>query len=217
MDFEQARFNMIEQQIRPWEVLDQRVLSLLSEVPREDFVPEEYRQLAFSDTEIPLPHGQLMMAPRVEARLLQALDLQKDQRILEIGTGSGYVTAMLAKAGAHVTSIELYDDISKAAAERLKKYDINNVTLLTQDAMKKLPEGQEFDIILVTGSLPNMDERFKELLARDGRMAIVIGQSPAMEALLVTRVSAPQWVEESLFEIDLPALIGAKQPNSFVF
>lgn len=217
MDFEQARFNMIEQQIRPWEVLDQRILSLLSEVPREDFVPEEYRQLALSDIEVPLPHGQIMMAPRVEARLLQALDIQADQRILEIGTGSGYVTALLAKSGAHVTSIELYDDMSKAAAERLEKNDITNVTLLTQDAMKELPEDQEFDIILVTGSLPVVDDRFKELLARNGRMAVVAGQSPAMEALLITRVSAPQWTEESLFETDLPALIGARQPNTFVF
>lgn len=217
MDFEQARFNMIEQQIRPWEVLDQRVLSLLGEVPREDFVPEEYRQLAFSDIEIPLPHGQIMMAPKIEARLIQALDIQPDQKILEIGTGSGYVTALLARSGAHVTSIELYGDMTKAAAEKLESQKIQNVRLLTQDAMKELPQGEEYDIILVTASLPVLDERLKELLARNGRMAIVLGQSPAMQATLVTRVSAPQWEEESLFETDLPALIGARQPDRFVF
>ncbi len=217
MDFEQARFNMIEQQIRPWEVLDQRVLSLLGSVPREDFVPGDYRQLAFSDIEVPLAHGQVMMAPRVEARLIQALDIQEHQNILEIGTGSGYVTALLARSGKHVTSVELFDDLRKTAAERLAAHDITNVSLLTMDAMKELPTDSEFDIILVTGSLPSMDERLKELMALKGRMAVVVGVSPNMEAQLLTRVSASQWMEESLFETELPALIGARQPDRFVF
>ncbi|NIM28186.1 MAG: methyltransferase domain-containing protein [Gammaproteobacteria bacterium] len=216
MNLEQARFNMVEQQIRTWEVLDQKVLDIMAEVPREDFVPAAYRNLAFADTCIPLPHGQTMMLPRVEARMLQALQIEPGDRVLEVGTGSGFVTALLARLAAHVTSVEIHDALRRDAEDKLERHGIDNVELFTGDACHGWDQGAPYDVIAVTGSLPVLDERFQASLATGGRLFVIVGQEPAMEALLVTRTGASQWSTESLFETVVPPLIGVDQPERFV-
>jgi protein-L-isoaspartate(D-aspartate) O-methyltransferase len=216
MNIEQARFNMIEQQIRTWEVLDQQVLDLMAEVPREDFVPAAYRNLAFADTCIPLGHGQSMMAPRVEARMLQALQVERDHRILEVGTGSGFVTALLARLGGHVTSVEIIDSLSSSAQAKLDAHGIENVDLYTGDASHGWERAAPYDIIAVTGSLPVPEDSFQNSLAVGGRLFVVVGREPAMRALLITRSSESQWASECLFETVLPPLAGVQEPERFV-
>ena len=207
---------MIEQQIRTWEVLDQQVLNVMSQVPREEFVPAPYRNLAFADTCIPLDHGQSMMFPRVEARMLQALQVAPGERVLEVGTGSGFVTALLARLGAHVTSIEIHDSLRSDAERKLAAHGIGNVALHAGDASHGWPQGAPFDAIAVTGSVPMLDPRFQSSLAIGGRLFVIVGQEPAMEALLVTRTSESQWATDSLFETVLPPLVGVEQPERFV-
>ena len=214
---EQARFNMVEQQIRPAEVLDQRVLEALTDTPREAFVSADYRGLAFSDINIPLPNEQVMMKPIMEGRLLQALDIQPDHAILEIGTGSGYFTALLAKLGGQVHSVEIDSGIMATAQEHLTAQDINNITLLQGDASHGWDQGGPFDIIAVTGSLPILPESFQQQLNVGGRMVAIVGQSPVMQVLLITRITKTEWSSKCLFETDFPALINAEQPSAFVF
>jgi protein-L-isoaspartate(D-aspartate) O-methyltransferase len=214
---EQARFNMIEQQIRPAEVLDQRVLNVIAEVPREDFVPAEYRELAFSDTNIPLANGQQMMRPIMEARLLQALNIQPGDKVLEIGTGSGYLTALLATLGSEVHSVEIDEQLLAQAQEKLAAHHIDNVTLSQGDAARGWDLGGPYDVIVVTGSLPILPDSFQRNLTQGGRLAVIVGQSPVMEAELITRISEDQWRTEYLFETDFPALLNAEQPQAFVF
>jgi len=216
MNVEQARFNMVEQQIRTWEVLDQQVLDLMARVPREDFVPAAYRNLAFADTCIPLDHGQTMMLPRVEARMLQALQVESRDRILEVGTGSGFVTALLAGLGGHVTSVEIHPDLQSAAKAKLDAHGVGNVDLYTGDACRGWNRAAPYDVIAVTGSLPRADEHFQNTLAVGGRLFIVIGKEPAMEAFLITRISENQWASECLFETVLPPLDGVEMPERFV-
>lgn len=216
MNLEQARFNMVEQQIRTWEVLDQRVLDLMSQVPREEFVPPAYRNLAFADTCIPLGHGQSMMCPRVEARLLQALQIEPDEHVLEIGTGSGFVTALLTRMAARVTSVEIHDSLRRDALAKLESHGIDNVELHTGDASRGWEPGAPYDAIAVTGSVPVLDECFQKLLAVGGRLFVIVGQEPAMEALLITRTGPSQWTTDDLFETVVPALIGVQQPERFV-
>ncbi len=216
MNLEQARFNMVEQQIRTWEVLDQRVLDLMSQVPREEFAPPAYRNLAFADTCIPLGHGQSMMCPRVEARLLQALQIEPDEHVLEIGTGSGFVTALLARMAARVTSVEIHDSLRRDALAKLESHGIDNVELHTGDASHGWEPGAPYDVIAVTGSVPVLDECFQKLLAVGGRLFVIVGQEPAMEALLITRTGPSQWTTDDLFETVVPALIGVQQPERFV-
>lgn len=217
MNFDHARYNMVEKQIRPWEVLDPRVLDLLEDIQREDFVPVRYRKLAFSDLCIPLDHDQVMMKPVVEGRMLQALDLKPDETVLEIGTGSGFITACLARLARSVVSVEIFDDLSEAAARALQDKEIHNVELFTGDVMGGwLPE-QAHDVLVVTGSAREVPEHFRGWVNPGGRMFIVNGDSPAMEARLLTRLNASDWREESLFETDLPRLIHAEQPPQFEF
>ncbi len=216
MNIEQARFNMVEQQIRTWEVLDQQVLDLMAEVPREDFVPAAYRNLAFADTCIPLGHGQSMMVPRVEARMLQALQVERDDRILEVGTGSGFVTALLARLGGHVTSIEIVEALSSSARTKLDAHGIENFDLYTGDASHSWERAAPYDVIAVTGSLPAPEDRFQNNLAVGGRLFVVVGREPAMQALLITRNSESQWASECLFETVLPPLVGVEEPERFV-
>jgi protein-L-isoaspartate(D-aspartate) O-methyltransferase len=216
MNIEQARFNMVEQQIRTWDVLDQQVLDLMAEVPREDFVPPAYRNLAFADTCIPLEHGQSMMVPRVEARMLQALQVERDHRILEVGTGSGFVTALLARLGGHVTSIEIIDSLGSSARAKLDAHGIENVDLYTGDASHGWERAAPYDIIAVTGSLPVPEDSFQNSLAVGGRLFVVVGREPAMRALLITRSSESQWASECLFETVLPPLAGVEEPERFV-
>jgi protein-L-isoaspartate(D-aspartate) O-methyltransferase len=216
MDLEQARFNMVEQQIRTWDVLDQQVLDLMARVPREDFVPAAYRNLAFADTCVPLDHGQAMMLPRVEARMLQALQVEPMDRILEVGTGSGFVTALLARLGGHVTSVEIHPSLKDDAQAKLDRNGVGNVDLYLGDASRGWERSGPYDVIAVTGSLPAVEEAFETSLAVGGRLFIIVGQEPAMEALLITRVSESQWVSDCLFETVLPPLEGVEEPERFV-
>lgn len=217
IDVEQARFNMIEQQIRTWEVLDQRVLDLVASTPREDYVPARYRNLAFADTSIPLDYGQVMMPPRVEARLLQALDIRPADSALEVGTGSGYLAALLAARAKQVYSVEIYEDLLEAARQRLAAHGIDNVSLQSGDASAGWPQQGPYDVIAVTGSLPLLPAEFQNSLRVGGRMFVVVGEAPVMEARLVTRVGERDWTVESLFETDIPALVNARQPQRFLF
>ena len=207
---------MIAQQIRPWDVVDDRVLKALKHIPRERFVPEDYRELAFADIEVPLAHSQCMMSPKLEARMLQALDVRPGKRVLEIGTGSGFVTACLARLGGEVTSLDIYPDFTEQAGARLAEQGLK-ANLLTQDAFAELPEPGSWDVVAVTGSLAQLDERFKALLADNGRLFVVTGESPAMQARLITRMPSGAFQEEVLFETALCRLNNAPEPDAFVF
>jgi len=216
IDFEQARFNMIEQQIRPWDVLDQRVLDIIAKTPREDFVPSPYRNLAFADVEIPLGHGQVMLSPKVEGRLLQALVLHPADSVLEVGTGSGYLTACLAQLGDRVVSVDIIPEFIPAAQSKLRRHGIKNVTLHVGDAAPGWGE-LRYDAIAITGSLPDLPERWLQQLKIGGRLFVVVGEPPVMEALLVTRLGEREWTRESLFDTELPPLLNVSKPVVFEF
>lgn len=215
MNTEQARFNMIEQQIRPWDVSDQKVLNLITKTPRENFVPDDYQHLAFSDSNIPISNHQIMMTPKLEARMLQSLEIQPNEKILEIGTGSGYVTALLAQLGESVTSEEIFSDLSSEADQRLQSMNLENVNLIVTDSIKDRKFFNRFDVIAVTGSIPKFDPIFQEQLSIGGRLFLIVGESPAMEALLITRLSEREWDQKVILETDLPTLIGASSPEKF--
>jgi len=217
MNFDQARFNMVEQQIRPWEVLDSRVLSLLETIHREDFVPVRYRKLAFADLAVPLVCGQFMMRPKIEARMLQALNLREDESVLEIGTGSGFVTACLASLAKCVVSVELFEELHQKASLELQDKGIANAELFLGDVMGSWQPEQAHDVVVVTGSVPQVLEQFKGWVNPGGRLFVVTGDSPAMEARLLTRLDVTEWAEESLFETDLPRLVNAEPPPEFEF
>ncbi|MEE4293400.1 MAG: protein-L-isoaspartate O-methyltransferase [Xanthomonadales bacterium] len=217
MNFEQARFNMVEQQIRPWDVLDGRVLSTLEKIQREDFVPVRYRKLAFADISVPLACGQVMMRPKIEARLLQALDLGKDETVLEIGTGSGFVTACLASLAKLVVSVEIFEDLHREAAARLDDAGIRNIELSVGDVMNGWQPEQAHDVVVVTGSVPSVPEQFLGWVNPGGRMFVINGESPAMEARLMERVGVSEWTVESLFETDLPPLVNSVPEPEFQF
>ncbi len=215
-DYEKARRNMVEQQVRPWEVLDRRVLDVLGELPRERFVPERYRRLAYADLNLPLGHGQVMMTPKVEARMLQALDVRPGDRVLEVGTGSGYVTACLARLGGRVHSVEIFEDLRQRAGERLAALGIGEVVLETGDAARGWDRHAPYDVIAVTGSLPEMEPAFREQLAVGGRLFVIVGEPPVMEARLYTRVAEDAWSHEDLFETSIPPLVNVRRPRRFV-
>lgn len=217
MNFEQARANMVESQIRTWEVLDQTVLDLLLTVRREEFVPEKYRGLAFADMEIPLGHGEVMLAPKLEARMVQSLDVRKTDKILEIGTGSGYVSALLAKLGGQVVSVERIEEFSHAAARKLAGHGIGNAQLVAGDGAQGWPAQAPYDVILLTGSVPLLPACFQEQLAIGGRLLAVIGEAPVMTAQLMTRVSKHGFNSVGLFETCIAPLRNVKQPARFVF
>lgn len=215
MNIEQARFNMIEQQIRPWEVLDPQVLDLLFVVKREDFVPAAYRNLAFADLEIPLADGQVMLAPRVEARLLQELGVRKGDKVLEIGTGSGYMAALLAARGEHVTTLESRPALAAAARENLQRAGIANVSVEVANGLNGWPQRAPFDVIVVSGALPEVPPALLRQLRVGGRLAVVVGAAPVMEAQLITCTAEGVFNTVNLFETVLPALDGAPAPASF--
>ena len=216
MDIDSAREKMIKQQVRAWDVLDPAVLGMLWKIPRERFVPRDFGAHAFADTEIPIGHGEAMMTPTVEGRLLQALELQGGERVLEIGTGTGFVTACLAKLAHHVTSIDIYDDFLKRAGENLADAGIDNVELTRMDAIEELP-AVKYDAIAVTGSIQVFDPRFVEALSIGGRLFVVVGDSPVMDARVVTRTDDSDWDSVSLFETDLKALVHGALPPQFSF
>jgi protein-L-isoaspartate(D-aspartate) O-methyltransferase len=217
MNLEQARFNMIEQQIRPWEVLDQGVLSLLALVKREDFVPPAYRALAFFDTEVPLPEGQAMLAPRVEARLLQALNVARHERVLEIGTGSGFMAALLAHKAQQVITIEIRPALAAMATANLRRAGIANTSVLEADGMGGLPAQAPFDAILLSGSVAAVPQALLDQLKTGGRLLAIVGDEPVMCATLFTRVAERQFKREAMFDTVAPRLQGFAESPRFVF
>ena len=217
MNFEQARFNMIEQQIRPWEVLDQGVLSLLSIVKREDFVPPAYRSMAFVDTQVPLPHGQSMLEPKVEARLLQELAVQRHERVLEIGAGSGYMAALLAHKSQHVTTVEIDPELARMASENLKRAWVLNARVIEADAAAGLVVDGPFDIIVLSGSVAEVPRALLSQLKPGGRLAAIAGQLPVMRAVLMTRGDDAGHSTVELFDTVAPRLIGFGEPSRFSF
>ena len=212
---EVARQNMIENQVRPWEVLDPRVLDVLAAVRREDFVPARYRALAFADMALPIGHGETMMKPTVEGRMLQALGLGAEDRVLEIGTGSGFVTACLARLAGAVTSLEIHADLADAARTRIAAAGAQNVRVGVADAVKGFKTGERFDAVVVTGAVSAMPDQFRAWVAPKGRLFAIVGESPAMQATLFTRADDTHWREESLFETDVRYLTHAEPPRRF--
>jgi protein-L-isoaspartate(D-aspartate) O-methyltransferase len=212
-----ARFNMIEQQVRTWEVLDPKVLQLLNEVPRENFVPEGYQGLAFADIEIPLGFGQSMLSPKLEGRILQALNIQKTDKVLHVGTGSGYFTALLAHLANHVISLEINAELSATAAYKLSQNNVHNVTVELADGIVGMPSQQPFDVIVFTGSSPVEPTNVRQQLKVGGAMFIVLGQAPVMQATLIQRVTEAGFKEDVLFETCIPELENAPQANAFEF
>jgi protein-L-isoaspartate(D-aspartate) O-methyltransferase len=217
MDLNQARFNMVEQQVRPWEVLDQTVLDAMMTIPRERFVPDEYQLLAFSDIRIPLGHGQSMFAPKWEGRLLQALAPHAHERALEIGTGSGYLAALLGHLCKEVTSIDIHADFVTTAMRRLRLASITNVICETGDALEGWAAAGPYDLIAVTASSPHRRALIEQQLAPGGRLFMVVGTGPVMEATLVVRNADESFTAESLFELEVEPLIGAALKPRFVF
>ncbi|MGH8662206.1 MAG: protein-L-isoaspartate O-methyltransferase family protein [Burkholderiales bacterium] len=217
LDVERARFNMVEQQIRPWEVLDPRVLDLLLRVRREEYVPPRYRALAFADMEIPLGHGERMLAPKIEARMLQELQLAPGDRVLEVGTGSGFMTALLASLGSHVYSVDIIPDFIQPAGANLRAHGIANVTLDTGDAARGWDRYAPYDAIVVTGSMPVLPDAFPKSLRPGGRLIVVVGEPPVMEARLITSAGPGACSTVVLFETCIASLRNAVQPERFVF
>ncbi len=217
MDFEQARNNMIEGQVRPWLVNDPHVLELLRQVHRENFVPPAYRQLALSDYPIPLGQGQTAMTPGMEARLLQSVAVQPDDKILEVGTGCAYLTALLARSGGHVHSMDIIAEFVDQAWGKLKLHQIRNVSLCDGDALHGWAQQAPYDVIVVGGSLPQPDPACQQQLNIGGRLFVVLGTPPAMQATLITRIGERAWSTDRLFETTLPALIGAHERRDFQF
>jgi protein-L-isoaspartate(D-aspartate) O-methyltransferase len=215
LDFERARFNMIEQQVRPWEVLDLRVLEAMGKVRREDYVPARFRKLAFADVEIPLEHGETMAKPIMQGRMLQALEVQPDDSVLEIGTGSGYITACFAHLGREVLSVDRHADLAQRARERLAESGLTNVRVEAGDALRDWSPGRSFDAICVNGAVDAVPQRLLEWIAPGGRMFVVRGQAPAMEAVLLRRLADGSIGTDSLFETEIPYLHGAEPTQRF--
>jgi protein-L-isoaspartate(D-aspartate) O-methyltransferase len=215
MNFEVARAQMLGQQIRAWEVLDDRVLRALEQTPRERFVPEEYRDLAFADTEIPLAHSQWMLAPKIEGRLLQALQVEPIDEVLEVGTGTGFLTAALARLARHVVSVDIFPDFIDAARTKLAAENVSNVELRTADALS-LDLARRFDAVAVTASVPVLDDYFVRMLRPLGRLFVVVGRAPVMDARLITLSASGDSTSESLFETVLTPLVNAERPEPFV-
>jgi protein-L-isoaspartate(D-aspartate) O-methyltransferase len=217
MNIEQARFNMVEQQIRTWEVLDPAVLELLFAVKREDFVPPQHRALAFADLEVPLGHGETMLQPKVEARILQELSIQPNETVYEVGTGSGYLTALLARQARHVTSAEIHADIRTRAEQNLRLAGIGNVTLLEGDSARAPLAESAFDVIVIGGSMPLLPQAFLDRLAVGGRLLAVVGDLPVMKAVLVRQPAQGSFQHQELFETVVKPLVNAPQPPRFRF
>ena len=217
MNVEQARFNMIEQQIRPWEVLDQDVLSLLAVVRREDFVPPAYRALAFVDTEVPLPEGQCMLAPKVEARLLQELHVQRHERVLEIGAGSGHMAALLAHRAQQVSTLEIRPALAALARDNLRRAVITNARVVEADGSQGLPNEAPFDAVVLSGSVAEVPASLLAQLKVGGRLVAIEGFEPVMRAVLVTRTGEHQFARNELFDTVAQRLDRFPEPSRFRF
>jgi len=217
MNTEQARFNMIEQQIRPWDVLDPAVLSLLTVVKREDFVPAAYRSLAFVDTEVPLPAGQCMLAPRVEARMLQELNVHRHERVLEVGAGSGYMAALLAHRAQHVTTLEIVPELARMASDNLRRAAVVNARVVEADGSRGFPTEAPFDAIMLSGSVAEVPQGLLGQLKVGGRLIAIVGQQPVMRCTLVTRSGEHAFASVDLFDTVAPRLSGFDEPPKFRF
>jgi protein-L-isoaspartate(D-aspartate) O-methyltransferase len=217
MNIEQARFNMIEQQIRPWDVLDPQVLDLLFVVKREDFTPPAYRNLAFADMEIPLGDGQMMLAPKIEAKMLQELGLKKTDKVLEIGTGSGYMAALLAARSEHVVTVECRPALVDIAKQNLERAGVTNVTIELGDGANGWSPRGPYDAIVVSGAIPAVPDALLKQLRVGGRLAVVVGEAPVMEAQLITCTADGIYNTVNLFETVIPALDGFAAKDSFSF
>jgi len=217
MDLEETRFNMVAQQIRTWNVLDDNVLDLLYKIKREEFVPAENRAMAFVDMEIPLGYGQVMLTPKMEARIVQELHIKKTDKILEVGSGSGYLTALLADQGAYVYSVEIVPELKTLAENNLKMYKITNITIELGDAARGWPKNEPYDVIVLTASTPALPDTFLKSLNPGGRLFAIVGEDPVMEALLITCAAPGEFTTTKLFETSTVALINALQPTRFTF
>jgi protein-L-isoaspartate(D-aspartate) O-methyltransferase len=217
MNIEQARFNMIEQQIRPWNVLDQDVLDLLHVVKREQFVPAAYQALAFADVEIPLPGGEAMLAPKIEARILQEVGLKKHEKVLLVGAGSGYLAALLAYKARHVTAVEISPELKSLAEQNLAKAGVSNVTVELGNAAEGWAKDAPYDVIVISGSLAALPEAFLKELNVGGRIAAIVGEPPVMSCNIVTRVSDSAYDTAKVFETNVKPLTGAPVPSHFEF
>ncbi|CUI05660.1 protein-L-isoaspartate O-methyltransferase family protein [Massilia antarctica] len=217
MNIEQARFNMIEQQIRPWNVLDQDVLDLLVVVKREDFVPAAYKTLAFVDTDIPLPGGEAMFTPKIEARILQEVAVKKHENVLEIGAGSGYMAALLAHKARHVTTVEINPELKELAAANLAKAGITNATVELGNGAEGWEKGAPFDVIVISGGLEALPEAFMKQVKVGGRIAAIVGQAPVMSAHLITRVSETAYDTVKVFETNVKLLSTSVKTSHFTF
>jgi len=216
IDLSAIRHQMVEQQVRAWSVLDLRVLEVMDRVPRDQFVPPPFRDVAYADMCVPLGQGQSMLAPKVEGRILQALAIQPQDRVLEVGTGSGYLAACLAQLARSVRSIEIVQELADTARANLARSGARSVTVELGDAMT-LTEESAYDVIAVTGSLPLYDPRFERALTEGGRLFVTVGAGPLMDARKVTRTGRSDWVPESLFETRIDPLVNAPRPPAFIF
>lgn len=216
MDLEEARFNMIEQQVRPWSVLDTTVLQTMGNIPRDHFVPENLVSMAYADIEVPIGHDEKMMFPRVEGRMLQELELSIEDECLEVGTGSGYITACMATMAKYVDSIDIYDDFLENAVHRLEQINVSNIQLTNQDALLMEGTAKRYDAIAVTASLPEYTPLFENLLKPDGRLFIVIGTGETMHALKIVKKGS-SFIRQSLFETSLKRMVGAREITKFLF
>ena len=217
MNLEQARFNMIEQQIRPWSVLDSDVLHLLSVVKREDFVPMAHKALAFVDMEIPLGHGQFMLAPRLEARMLQDVAVQKHEKVLEIGAGSGYMTALLAHQAQRVISLEIIPELVQMARTNLQKAGISNAEVREFDGSVGVPAEGPFDVIVLSGSVAEVPQNLLAALKVGGRLIAIVGEEPMMRATLVTRAGEADFISKQFWDTVAPGLLNFPEPSQFKF
>ena len=216
LNIELARNNMIEQQVRPWDVLDERVLEALSAIRREDFVPEAVQNLAFADLELPLGHDEVMMKPVVEGRVLQSIVPTKNESVLEVGTGSGFLTACLARLAGEVVSIEQHADFVEAARGRLAAASVRNAKVEQAEAVSGYEPNRQFDVMVVTGAVASLPPRWREWVKPGGRLFAIVGESPVQRAMLYTRTAEGKWSEQPLFETDLPYLTHAAPAARFV-
>jgi len=213
MNFDQARFFMVEQQIRPWDVLDPKILDQFVDIPRHTFVAESQQGLAYADIQLPIGHDESMMEPKIEARLLQAVDIDENETVLEVGTGSGFLTAIMANQAESVTTVEIHADLQEQAKARLSDFD--NIEFHVGDASHNWNDTRNYDVIVLTGSVAEIPQAYKDKLNLGGRLALVVGQSPAMTAQVLTRISETEWETETLFETDLKALTNAEAKPTF--
>ncbi|GAB4392048.1 MAG: protein-L-isoaspartate O-methyltransferase [Gammaproteobacteria bacterium] len=217
MNFEQACDNMIKQQLRTNAVLDDGLLNLIRDTPRHYFVPEQYEEIAYADTTIPLAHGQAMMLPRDESIMLQSLAIKNTDKVLEIGTGSGYVTALLGELAHYVCSVEIFEDIAQQARANLRRVGVMDANVVVGDAARGWNNEAPYDVIVITGGLYFLTPEWRDLLNVGGRLFAIVGDSPAMQAQLFTKLAADRWEKRCLFETDIMPLVNAPQKDAFVF